>query len=432
MEASSRDNTVPAFSIVKRGYPPAEVDAQFLTLARDLTAAEQELHAVRSEADGSARQLAATHIELQRLREQLETAEEELKRQTGQPITMSALSGRMQRLVEIAEEESAEMRTAADQYRTDVRVAADVQARRTREDADAYAAKVREAAEADAQQLRKDLEAELVHARREIAEERSEVEQARSTVYEQAKRLLTDAQAEAEKTISAAREQAEELSARAAEDRTKLEKDYAEAVDSRRRQAYRAIAEAEEASRAESQHRTEQANAHAQSVVQSATAHADELLRRTAAESHRRVAEADEAVNQLQALRRRLHSQVSDLSALMSDLTDQASTVRKALDPLPGEDARPALTAFPASIEPGLSADGSWQPPTPSLGSAWERVTAQLDHAVSQERNHSDDVNEATTDASDEVLTESARDDEDTAVDEETIEVVASDNADHS
>lgn len=396
MPMTSSTPQMPEFSVVRRGYAPPEVDARIASLERDLRAALGD----QTVAD---RAVADLRTQLSAAQSQVSDLQQELDRQTSQPLTMSALSTRMQRLLEIAEEEAAEVRSSSDRYATEVRSKAHTDSTRMREETESTLAHLRSEAEADLAHGRAELEAEVARTRAELEDDRAEIDRTRTAVYEQAKRLMAEAHTDAERTLAEARAQAEHLSATAAADRAKQDEDYELAIEARRRQSHRAILEAEESSRADAQHRVEQATTHARSIVDSANAHAEDVLRRATAESHQRVADADEAVRKLVEVRADLQQQILDLGGHLADLTDTMSAVRKTLEPLPIESSRPRVDAFPA--DPAVAAAGrrsplaalpEWNPPAPPVSRAWERVAAQLDTTAEDHADPAhDDVVEA-------------------------------------
>jgi chromosome segregation ATPase len=397
---SSSSGPAEKFTTVRRGYAPDEVGAYISRLAGSLDSARQDRESAARRVDELAAGLDAAKAELAAARAELAAAHadadalrEELDRAAGQPISMSGLSSRMQRLFQIAEEESADIRSSADRYAADVRSQADSEAAERRRTAEAETSKLRSDTVAELTKLRSDTEAEMARAQDEIEANRAELEQTRTTVYEQAKRLMAEAHSSAEVTLAEARERAEHLSTTAAADRAKQEEDYELAIEARRRQAHRAIVEAEQTARADAAHRVDQANTHARNIVESANAHAEDMLRRAASESHQRVAEADEAVRKLVALRSELQQQILDLSGRLGDLSDTMTTVRKTLEPLALENQRPNPDSFPAE-PPAIGSASSgvftstipqWHPPTPPVSLSWEKVSAQLETA--EERN---------------------------------------------
>ncbi|MEO7124735.1 MAG: hypothetical protein ABI382_09015 [Nakamurella sp.] len=398
MTSSSSDAAAERFNTVKRGYAPAEVSAYIDRLQRSLQSAEQERAAstnriteISGTLDSVKSDLSATRSELNNSRADVDTLREDLDRATSQPLTMSRLSARMQRLFEIAEEESADIRTSADRYSSETRNNAEIEAAQQRRVAESEAAKLQADTAAELAALRSESESEISSAQAEIEANRVELEQTRAAIYEQAKRLMAEAHTSAEKTIAEARERSEHMSATATSDRAKQEEDYELAIEARRRQAHRAIGEAEQTSRADAAHRIDQANTHARNIIESANAHVEDMLRRTASESHQRVAEADEAVRKLVSLRSELQQQILDLSGRLGDLSDTMTTVRKTLEPLALENQRPSLDAFPvdpASIKSKtpnvLSATApQWHPPAPPVSLSWEKVSAQLENNTS-------------------------------------------------
>jgi DivIVA domain-containing protein len=395
MTSSASGPAVEQFTTVKRGYDPNEVNSYIARLERALEAADQERASTSKRVDeltagltSAKADLAAMRAELTSAHSESDSLREELDRAAGQPVTMSALSARMQRLFQIAEEESADIRASADRYAADVRNNADIETGQMRRAAELETAKLRADTAAELTAQRNETETEVARAQAEIESSRSELEQTRAAIYEQAKRLMAEAHSSAEKTLADARERAEHMAATAAADRAKQEEDYELAIEARRRQAHRAIAEAEQTSRADAAHRIDQANTHARNIVESANAHAEDMLRRAASESHQRVAEADEAVRKLVSLRSELQQQILDLSGRLGDLSDTMTTVRKTLEPLALENQRPSPDAFPAdptaiaSKAPNMfsSTAPQWHPPTPPVSLSWEKVSAQLEN----------------------------------------------------
>jgi cell division septum initiation protein DivIVA len=391
MTSSASGPAAEHFTTVKRGYDPDEVHSYIARLERSLTTADQERASTSQRIDELATSLNSVKSELTAARSEADSLREELDRAAGQPVTMSALSARMQRLFQIAEEESADIRSSADRYAAEVRSNADIETGQLRRAVELETAKLRTDTVAELTAMRNETETEIARAQAEIEASRSELEQTRAAIYEQAKRLMAEAHVSAEKTLSDARERAEHLAAAAAADRAKQEEDYELAIEARRRQAHRAIAEAEQTSRADAAHRIDQANTHARNIVESANAHAEDMLRRAAAESHQRVAEADEAVRKLVSLRSELQQQILDLSGRLGDLSDTMATVRKTLEPLALENQRPSPDAFPAdpaaisSKTPNMFASTApqWHPPAPPVSLSWEKVSAQLENVES-------------------------------------------------
>lgn len=439
MTSSSSGSASDRFSIVKRGYSPQEVGEAIGRLERDVRAAEhdrasaaEQLESLTAELRDAQSALSAARIDLASARTDVDTLRTELDHAATQPLAMSSLSARMQRLVKIAEEESAELRASADRYSADTRQRADMESAQARRAADTEITQRRADAVAELTALRTETEAEVARARAEIDANRDELEQTRAAIYDQAKRLMSEAHSTAESTLAEARERADHLSAQAAADRAKQDEDYELAIDARRRQAHRAIAEAEQTSSADAAHRIDQANTHARTIVESANAHVEDLLRRAASESHQRVAEADEAVRKLISLRSQLQQQILDLAGRMADLTDTMTTVRKTLEPLAVESQRPSPDSFPAAIESGSSAVLSstvpqWHPPTSPATVSWEKVSAQLGAAAPE-------TVPATADPADEVTTDG--DDVDSDDGTETVDAArdadAADDADRT
>src|SRR5262245_28450240 len=97
------------FEVVRRGYAPDQVTAHLEKLEYDLRIATANRDATTQRLAELAAQLASAQNEADGLRAQLD-------RMALEPVSMSSLSDRMQRMIRIAEEESAETRAKADSY----------------------------------------------------------------------------------------------------------------------------------------------------------------------------------------------------------------------------------------------------------------------------------------------------------------------------
>ena len=82
--------------------------------------------------------------------------------------------------------------------------------------------------------------------------------------------------------------------------------------------------------------------------MQEATEYSAELIRRAAAESHQRVAESDQAVQELTALRSQVLDQLASLRDHLGQVDKLAASAPALLDPPEAESGRPVTDDFPA------------------------------------------------------------------------------------
>ena len=399
------------FDLVRRGFAPDQVTAHLERLEYDLRIATANGDATNQRLSEVSAQLQNAQAEADDLRAQLDNLARE-------PVSMTGLSNRMQRMIRLAEEEAAEIRARANAEADKVTAAAAAAAAATAAERETFdgerertrrqlADQVRDMlAEAnhDAETLRRNAEQEsqATLAAATAASERlltDAAEESRATLTaarqeststltaarDEATATLTSARAEAEHTLTSAREEAESLTAAATAERLRLDaegnarrkaidEDFEIAISSRRAEAHQRLTEREEISVADANNRITEATAESERRVQEATDHAAELIRRAAAESHQRVADADQAVQELTALRTQVLDQLASLRDHLAKVDTLAASAPALLDPPDTEANRPVTADFPVDPQQrptDLPADYNSEP------GPWDEVTIE-------------------------------------------------------
>jgi len=372
------------FDLVRRGFAPEQVTAHLERLEYDLRIATANGDATNQRLSEVSTQLHHAQTEVDELRAQLDNLARE-------PVSMTGLSNRMQRMIRLAEEEAAEIRARANAEAEKVKAAAaamtaatvaereafDAERERTRRqladqvrdlltEATAEAENTRSvalqesqtavaAATAEAERLVGEASAE---SRATLAAARDEATATLTAAREEATSTLTSARAESEQTLTSARDEAEALTAAATAERLRLDnegtarrnavdEDFEIAISARRAEAHQRLTEREELSVADARQRVADATAEAERLMQEATAHSAELIRRAAAESHQRVADADQAVQELTALRATVLDQLDSLREHLGQVDKLAASAPALLDPPQSEAGRPVTGDFP-------------------------------------------------------------------------------------
>jgi cell division septum initiation protein DivIVA len=399
------------FDLVRRGFAPDQVTAHLERLEYDLRIATANGDATNQRLSEVSAQLHNAQAEADELRTQLDNLARE-------PVSMTGLSNRMQRMIRLAEEEAAEIRARANAEADKVTGTAAAAAAATAAEREAFDGERERTRRQLADQVR-DMLAEAnsdAEATRRSAQEESQAalaaataaaerlltdatEESRSTLTaarqestatltaarEEATATLTSARAEAEHTLSSAREEAESLTAASTAERQRLDaegnarrkaidEDFEIAISSRRAEAHQRLAEREEISVADANNRITEATAEAERRVQEATDHAAELIRRAAAESHQRVADADQAVQALTALRSQVLDQLASLRDHLAKVDALAASAPALLDPPDTESNRPVTAEFP--VDPGQRPTGLPANYNSEPG-PWDQVTVE-------------------------------------------------------
>ncbi len=372
------------FDLVRRGFAPDQVTAHLERLEYDLRIATANGDATNQRLSEVTANLQAAQSEVDQLRTQLDNLARE-------PVSMTGLSNRMQRMIRLAEEEAAEIRARAnaeaekqknaaalvtaataaereafdaerertrrqlaDQVR-DLLNEATSEAEATRSSAQQQSQAVLATATSEAERL---ISEATLESRATLTAAREESTATLTAARDESTATLTAARAEAEHTLTSAREQAEALTTAAAAERLRLDtegnerrnavdEDFEIAISARRAEAHQRLTEREEISVADAKQRVADATAEAERRVQEATEHAAELIRRAAAESHQRVADADQAVQELTSLRSHVLDQLASLRDHLGQVDKLAASAPTLLDPPESEKARPVTADFP-------------------------------------------------------------------------------------
>lgn len=307
------------FDVAKRGYSRAQVDEHLERLDGDLKMLTADRDAAIGQAGDLARQLEIARGEISDLRGQVD-------RLAQPPTSVEGLSERLQRMLRLAQDESAD----------------------TRARAEAEAGHIRAKAETDASAMRARYEQLL-----------TELDLRRKEMEAEHRKVLEDARAEGKKITDDAEAERRRLDTESQDRRTKVEEDFEIAMASRRNEAMRVLAEQEAASKAEAARRVQEAtqdaadirtkvldeetaaraeierrqresvadaNKRKQDSVNEANARlaeaADEARRRVTTateESNRRITQANERVDALRKVRGGLAEQVRSARTVLAE-----------------------------------------------------------------------------------------------------------------
>ncbi len=435
------------FDLVRRGFAPDQVTAHLERLEYDLRIATANSDATNQRLSEVSAQLESAQAQADELRAQLDNMARE-------PVSMTGLSNRMQRMIRLAEEEAAEIRARANTDADKVRASAAEITAMTAAERDAFDAERERTRRQLADQVRDLLAEATTEAEQTRTSARQESQAALASATAEAERLVTEAAAESRATLTAAREEAlatltaarteaeqtltsarteaadtlgsardeaerltatskaerERLDAESAARRAAVEEDFEIAISSRRAEAHQRLTEREELSVADAKQRIADATAESQRLVAEATAHSAELVRRAAAQAHQRVAEADHAVGELTNLRGHVLDQLASLREHLSQVDKLAASGPALLDPPAAEAGRPVTADFPADPDErptGLPSGydeepGPWDEVTvESLRAEQPKVTAgspSADPAQSEGGSNAGSVAESTDD----------------------------------
>ena len=383
------------FDLVRRGYSPEQVTAHLERLEYDLRITTANRDATNQRLNELDAQLSATQEEVDSLRAQLD-------RTALEPVSMTGLSDRMQRMIRLAEEEAGEIRARAEsdaaKHRSELesalaaaaenRSAFDTERERTRKqlaeqvraliaEATAEADETRGQSQAEATRLLAEATGQAERTTREAREfaERTTGEADRAAradlaqAQQESARVRTEAAAAAEAMTTAARRDADSVTGEAAaererrdtesaERRRQVEEDFEIAITGRRNEATKVITERETTSAAEADRLVAEATSRSQEMLATAQAesdllaerahtYADALVERAAAESHQRVTDADHALSTLQELRARVNEQLRSLVGHLDHLRDLANSAPDLLSTSAREVGRPRAEQFP-------------------------------------------------------------------------------------
>lgn len=319
-------NATQEFRTVRRGFDPAQVEEHLTRITKLHT------QAVDDAADKTV-QIAQLEAELDQLRGRVEELQDQLAAApTPATLDYSELGPRISQMLQLAEDEAAEIRATAtaeaDQLAEQTRQSAEQQ----RADADLYAQETRSRAEAEATRIIESARTEsddlLDHADREASARRREAE----ALYEQQRAAAAAAAADFEATLVARRESAtEEFAAQMSAQEKSLEA------------AREELATAE----AEAVRVREEAGTAARNELARAEQEAREVL--------------DSARNHAERVRRDSERELAALASRRDAITDQLTNVRQMLATLGGSGALAALSEAvaeePVAEEPATGSE---------------------------------------------------------------------------
>ncbi|MDR0488402.1 MAG: DivIVA domain-containing protein [Propionibacteriaceae bacterium] len=318
---------MPNFQMIRRGYDPEEVNAEFERLT-------QELEAARSGSGGGDSELHATIDQLQQELDEMSlyTADlEDRVAQSPKAPSFDDLGSRISQMLGLAQAESEDVRSSAKREADQLTAETQSAAEQTRTEAEAYAAEVRSQADTEATriigQAQREAEEILDQADREALARREEAE----AIYENQRARAAVAAADFEKTLAERRDEA-------AKDFATQMKAQDEAMQ-RSEESLFAIQEEAERYKAEAQ---EQAD----TTIRDANNEASDILKQAKAAAER--------------VRRESEREVQAASARRDAITLQLSNVRQMLATMgvnPGYDA----DEFLEDIEEELGEGDDWQ-----------------------------------------------------------------------
>lgn len=345
------------FDVVRRGYDRGQVDEHLDRLDADL-------RILAADRDAAVARAAELGKQVENQRAQIINVEREMARLATAPASMEGMSERMQRMLRLAQDEAAEIRSRAETETSEMMARA----------------------EADGAALRE-------RYQRLIAE----LETRRTEQDTEHRRVIDRANADAAQVVAESTELARQAGAEAAARRRQVEEDFEIAMSARRADAMHALTEQETSSKTEAERRVAAASEEANRRLQDAT--------ETAA---RRVAEAQADVERLRLLRDQLSVQLQQVRSVLADaleplsqqpFTEPAAGSSRAEPSAPTDrpgndrpknftDARPSKA--PANAGAADSDGGSVSPIRAggADGSARAKVTAPR-QAVATSRRHS-------------------------------------------
>lgn len=276
------------FEVVRRGYAPAQVDDTFAELVQDLLS-------LRAERDNLLEASAGLNARVEQL--------------SADAPTYRGLGDRVERILQLAEEEAAELRrsTAADVESQREQAQQAVLALQT--DADAYAEGVRKTADADAQ-------GSLEQARRETAAVREQAEKDQAQRREAAEARVL----EAERRASVLRDDCDALLA-----------------DSQRR---------------------------AEQIVAEAEGQGRQIVRAAEVEADRRCVETDRELTALTLRRDDINRQLTNVRQVLASLIGSAEAAAQERDDTAKVEASPPAAPAPAGTAASTAAEAAPSAPT--------------------------------------------------------------------
>src|SRR6478672_5725207 len=366
------------FDLVRRGFAPDQVTAHLERLEYDLRIATANGDATNQRLSEVTNQLHTAQSEVDELRAQLDNLARE-------PVSMTGLSNRMQRMIRLAEEEAAEIRARANAEAEKVKAGAAT--------ITAATAAERETFDAERERTRRQLADQV---RDLLSEATTEAEETRRTAQQESQALLAAATAESERliseattesraTLTAAREESTATleSARAESLATLTEaREESETTLSSARAEGEALTNASAAERArldaEGNERRNAIDEDFEIAISARRADAHQRLTEreelSVADAQQRIAEADQAVQELTSLRSHVLDQLASLRDHLGQVDKLAASAPALLDPPDTEARRPVTADFPVDPQQrptDLPADYNSEP------GPWDEVTLE-------------------------------------------------------
>lgn len=339
----------PPFELVLRGYDKRQVLEYVMRVEQDFATLVTDRDSAYSELDAYARELETAQEELAALRQRGPEADER--------PTYAGLGARIEQILQLAQEEAADVRARAEQDAAETRARADGMLDQT--------TTRMELAERDfdvAAGLRR------AEAARERASMLSAVERTLQERTERSERLMTDAEHAVHKLRAEAEDRAAELLAAARKDAAAATAEADKTLAAARLEAERlrtaATVEAEEKAAA--------ATGAADRVVGDARAAAEQLLLAAGQESERVRTAARAEVERLAAQKARITSELTRLRETLSGVPVPVPVPRQAAPAVPVSPAVPAPGAVPVPAADAVRADGA------GAGSHAARGTARV------------------------------------------------------
>jgi cell division septum initiation protein DivIVA len=341
------------FDITKRGYSRVQVEEHLEQLDGQLKLLATDRNAASSQAAELTAQLEVARTTIDDLRGQID-------RLSLPPTTMAGLSERLQRMLQLAQEEREEVNAKAQ----------------------AEADHIRSKAEADAAQLRQQYEKQL-----------AELDERRAAMEAEHRGVIEKATAEAADITATAESERTRLDTESEQRRVAVEEDFEIAMASRRTESMRALAEQEATSKSEAERRvreaTEEANRRRHEAITESTARLQEAsneahrrVRVATEEANRRIGHAAQRVDALRKLRTKVAEQLASARDLVADAHEHLDMAAPAFEPLPEETAEGSDKPSPAPRErhpmPGPPKE-SWE-----AGGSNDDIPAEVSQAATK------------------------------------------------
>ncbi|MBT0568233.1 hypothetical protein KIK15_15795 [Williamsia sp. CHRR-6] len=285
-----------------RGYDREQVAEFFARTDAEL----RVIAADRDAAAANAREL-AEHLE--DARDEVDQLRREVDSLSVPVTTAQGMSDRISRMLQLAADESSEMRAEAQAQAAEILSVAQQEAARLRENASEEANSTLAAAKVESQRLRTEAANLEAEARRATEENARFIAERTAAMEAEHARTMSAAKAEAERIVANARAQAAEADAEAQRNRDRVQEDFDVTMAARRDKTVQAIKELELTSQAT-----------AKDLLDNATAESERLLAQSRSIATERVTRSGELVQSARQLRGRLLAQISEVRSSLDEL----------------------------------------------------------------------------------------------------------------